>query len=75
VFVTVGTGGIGLHKSEGKEPYIVTQYSGFGLWDVAVLKGSTIDARFKTAVIIVKVLTHSIIIYHISRYRALTTPT
>lgn len=47
IFVTVGTGGVSLHEYDGKRLYTVTQYSGFGILDVAVLKdGTTIDARF-----------------------------
>jgi hypothetical protein len=41
IFVTVGTGGATIHGFEGKRPYMVTQYSGFGLLNIDVTNNST----------------------------------
>ncbi len=41
IFVTVGTGGATLHDFEGKRPYMVTQYSGFGILNIDVTNNST----------------------------------
>jgi hypothetical protein len=49
IFVTVGTGGVTLHEFEGKSPYIVTQYSGFGVLDIDVTSNMTQPATAMNA--------------------------
>jgi hypothetical protein len=49
IFVTVGTAGAMLHEFEGKKPFIVSQYSGFGFLNVDVTTtndAKTINAQF-----------------------------
>lgn len=47
IFVTAGTGGALLHSFRGKEPFIVTQFVGFGFLDIQILDdGKTLDAKF-----------------------------
>jgi hypothetical protein len=36
VFVIVGTGGQSIHKFNGKNPYIVTQFEGYGFLDISI---------------------------------------
>jgi 3',5'-cyclic AMP phosphodiesterase CpdA len=41
IFVTVGTAGAMLHEFEGKKPFIVSQYSGFGFLNIDVTTNSS----------------------------------
>ena len=36
IFVIVGTGGQSIHKFDGKNPYIVTQFEGYGFLDIRI---------------------------------------
>jgi hypothetical protein len=36
IFVVVGTGGQSIHSFDGKNPYIVTQFEGFGFLDISI---------------------------------------
>ena len=36
IFVTVGTGGQSIHPFDGKNPYIVTQFEGYGFLDIRI---------------------------------------
>jgi Calcineurin-like phosphoesterase len=36
IFVIVGTGGQSIHKFNGKNPYIVTQFEGYGFLDISI---------------------------------------
>jgi calcineurin-like phosphoesterase family protein len=52
-FATVGTGGQGIYEFTGKDPYIITQYEGFGFLNVNVINndnnsGTTLSAKFYT---------------------------
>jgi Calcineurin-like phosphoesterase len=47
IFVTVGTGGRGSYGFLAKEPYMVTQYVGYGFLNIDVIdKGQTFNATF-----------------------------
>ena len=39
IFVTVGTGGQSIMEFDGKNPYIVTQYEGYGFLDIEIKNG------------------------------------
>jgi Calcineurin-like phosphoesterase len=39
IFATVGTGGHSIHEFQGMNPYIVTQYEGYGFLDIEIKNG------------------------------------
>jgi hypothetical protein len=45
IFATVGTGGQSIHSFGGKNPYIVTQFEGYGFLDIVVVDGGGEEKR------------------------------
>jgi Calcineurin-like phosphoesterase len=43
IFATVGTGGHSIHEFDGKNPYIVTQFEGYGFLDIRITTTTTND--------------------------------
>jgi hypothetical protein len=50
IFVIVGTGGQSIHPFDGKNPYIVTQFEGYGFLDIRITTTTTNDGGEKRLV-------------------------
>jgi hypothetical protein len=50
IFVIVGTGGQSIHSFDGKNPYIVTQFEGYGFLDIRITTTTTNDGGEKRLV-------------------------